>query len=247
MANLESTIESIFKDDYSYRYSRNLYSAPITENSYMEIPINTDVFELPIFAFTNFRGILSKQKNCDVIVAQLYSCGNPSDYRSMDAIIKDIISRKFNEHLHTIEVPGTSQVYYGTRGAIFDANLKPIMMMSWILERVKDEEEHVKYRYKRPILRLDADPCLNKEDQLQRFLSNKLLTSTLALNIYTPYFYNYNDYFIQSNLWSRESFKIKVEIDTCPFNIKKVERPSISVTNEKLLNLVEEYMGEMIP
>jgi hypothetical protein len=96
MASLDSVINAIFEDSNSNSqigrqyYNRNTSNTPITVKKYMEIPIGSDVFELPLFAFEDFKNMHQNEKIGDVIVASLYSCGQTSIYKSLDSIMKDV-------------------------------------------------------------------------------------------------------------------------------------------------------------
>ena len=92
MASLNSVISSIFNDDCCNSMIRRQYGSggnPITFEKYMEIPISSDVFELPLFAFEDFKRMHQNKKIGDVIVASLYSCGQTSNYKFLDSIMKD--------------------------------------------------------------------------------------------------------------------------------------------------------------
>lgn len=253
MASLDYVITSIFNDNGSASqinrdyYGERVTSPAITTKKYMEIPIYMDVFELPLLAFSAFRNMMKYHMECDSLVAQIYSCGRTSNYKSLEAVMKDSLSTNLSKHLIKVEVPNTHRVYYSTFGAVFDHNLKPIMMLSWIMERKISELGQTKFCYKRPLLRLSPTPCLCKEDTMQRFLANKLLTVVLGNTYMTPYFYDCGSFLEQHNSYSnRGTFKMKVEIDECPFILKDVETPSISTTNEQLLQLAVEHIEEAL-
>jgi hypothetical protein len=217
---------------------------PITFEKYMEIPISSDVFELPLFAFEDFKKMHQDKKIGDVIVASLYSCGQTSNYKSLDSIMKDTLSTPFDKHLCRVLIPGSPAVYYATFGAVFDENFTPLMMLSWIMERRVHEDGVIKYSYKKPLLRLNPDPCLNKEDALQRFICGRWMTTALDANVYTPSAYGCRD-FIEPPEY-RSFNHVKIEIDECPFVIRSTDVPSISVTNKDLLQLAAEHIDEIL-
>ena len=117
---LDSAIYSIFNNSNSnstitmQSYGRSNYPAPTTARKYMEIPICADVFELPLLAFKDFVEMHRQRKDSNMIVAQLYSCGQTSTYKSMDSIMKDVLSTYFDRHLSKIEIAGTNNIYYAT-------------------------------------------------------------------------------------------------------------------------------------
>jgi hypothetical protein len=250
MASLDSVISAIFEDSNSNSqirrqyFNRNTSNTPITVKKYMEIPINSDVFELPLFAFEDFKKMHQNKKIGDVIVASLYSCGQTSNYKSLDSIMKDVLSTYFDKHLCKVQVANSPNTYYTTFGAVFDENFTPLMMLSWIMERRINEEGVIKYRYKKPLLRLNPYPCLNKEDALQKFICGRWMTTALGTRVYTPSAYYCRDFIEQSGYLSFNH--VKIEIDECPFVIRGTEVPSISVTNEGLLQLAAEHIDEIL-
>lgn len=237
MLRLDSIIYNIFK----LNRGSNLYPGEnrITSIKYMEIPVDSDVFEVPLFAFHKFCNMLDKGINANTIVAALYSCGAESSYKSIEAIMRNVLYATFDSHLSKIQIDGTSNIYYATMGAVFDKDLNPLMVMSWQMERQNDEREP--YSFKRPILHITPISFVRKEDPVQRFLVGKMLTTALDMDIPEPYLFTDRLHFKTNE----SSFKIKVEIDDCPFNIKGVDVPSISVTNENLLQLAAEHIDEI--
>lgn len=249
MASLDSVINDIFEDSNRYSqirrqcYNRNTSNTPITVKKYMEIPIGSDVFELPLFAFEDFKKMHQNKKIGDVIVASLFSCGQTSSYKSLDAIMKDVLSTYFDRHLCKVQIPSSPNVYYATFGAVFDENFTPLMMLSWIMEREINEEGVIKYRYKKPLLRLNPYPYLNKEDALQKFICGRWMTTALGEVICAPTFYGCSS-FLEQHGYLR--FNLKIEIDECPFVIRGTDVPSISVTNEDLLQLATDHIDEIL-
>lgn len=249
MASLDSVINDIFEDSNRYSqirrqcYNRNTSNTPITVKKYMEIPIGSDVFELPLFAFEDFKKMHQNKKIGDVIVASLFSCGQTSNYKSLDAIMKDVLSTYFDRHLCKVQIPSSPNVYYATFGAVFDENFTPLMMLSWIMEREINEEGVIKYHYKKPLLRLNPYPYLNKEDALQKFICGRWMTTALGEAVCAPTFYGCSS-FLERHGYLR--FNLKIEIDECPFVIRGTDVPSISVTNEDLLQLATDHIDEIL-
>jgi lipopolysaccharide/colanic/teichoic acid biosynthesis glycosyltransferase len=65
-----------------------------------------------------------------------------------------------------------------------------------------------------------------------------------ARESYTPSAYDCRDFIEQSGYLSFNH--VKIEIDECPFVIRGTEVPSISVTNEGLLQLAAEHIDEIL-
>ena len=250
MASLDLVINSIFNYSNSRSmitrqfYGQSNLSTHTTTTKHMEIPISSKTFELPLFAFEGFKRMNIEHRESSTIVASLYSCGLSSDYKSLDSIMKDVLSTRFDKHLCKIQIPNSPNVYYATFGAVFDENLTPLMMLSWIMERRAKENGVVKYHYKKPLLRLNPYPCLNKEDALQKSICGRWMTTALGCFIHAPIFYDC-DNFIEQPDYS-QSYHVKVEIDECPFTIRGTDVPSISVTNEELLQLAADHIDEVL-
>lgn len=250
MASLNSVIQNIYRNnDRLSRIARTYYrrrgNVPVTSRKYMEIPINSDVLEIPLFVLKDFIDIVQGDKDKDVIVAILYSYGQTSSYKSLDSVMKDVLSAPFRQdkRLFKVLVPGSSNIYYATFGAIFDEHFTPLMMMSWELERRVEEEGTNKYYFKKPLLRINPHPCVDKEDALQRFICGRMMATALSSTVYTPYQYRDN-HFISPNSSSFDY--VKVEIDKCPFIIKGTDAPSISVTNKDLLQVAADHIEELL-
>jgi hypothetical protein len=70
------------------------------------------------------------------------------------------------------------------------------------------------------------------------------MTTALDTRVYTPSTYGCRDFIEQSGYLSFNH--VKIEIDECPFVIRGTEVPSISVTNEGLLQLAAEHIDEIL-
>lgn len=247
MANLSSVIRSIFYTSYKYsavarQWMRNP-SYPSNVRKYLEIPIHSDVFELPLLAFQGFLNMLALEDTADVIAVNLRPCSQTSSYKSLESIMKDVLSTPLQEHMCKVQIEGCPNIYYTTFGAVFNEDLKPLMMLSWVMERKPDEDGTMKYYFKKPLLRLDPYSCIAKEDPLQRFLAGKMLTTTLDANIDIPVLYNHRHFI---TILHRENLHAKAEIDECPFIIRETDVPSVSTTNESLLQLAADHIDEML-
>lgn len=249
--NWNNVIDNIFQgsNTYSDITRRGLRSinptTSITPKKYMEIPVNEDTFELPLLALDAFKNMLTKPNQYDILAARIYSCGLSSSYKSLDAIMKDVLSTRLDKHLTKVTIAGSTNVYYATYGALFNENLKPLMMLSWIIERGWNEHGNRMYYLKRPLLRLDPYPCIAKEDAVQKILTGKFMTKVLEFKVGSPYFFEREQ--VNINKYSNWGlFNIKVEIDECPFIIRGVDVPSASVTNEALLQLASDHIDEIL-
>lgn len=247
MASLESVINALYVNSSRYstvkRFHYGHSNSLCTSIKYIEIPVSGDSFEVPLFALDGFHRMVCAGDNCDTLVAPIYSCGYTSSYKSLEAVMKDALSTPLGNALIKVSVSGSPNPYYVTFGTVFDHELNPQMMLSWIIERTVNAEGNNIYGCKRALLRLDPWICRDKGNTMERFLANKLLSTVLNTYIELPY------QFQQTFYQSRRTVDVntpKVEIDICPFHIKEPEVPSISVTNEKLLQLAAEHVEEIL-
>ena len=95
----------------------------------------------------------------------------------------------------------------------------------------------------RPILRVNPYTFLYKSDSMEKFIVNKMINTCLEDKIYLPSSYDLSEKF---KVKSDEKAAVKVIIDNCPFLVHQTDSPSISTTNEKLLQLVIDHLDELI-
>ena len=135
--------------------------------------------------------------------------------------------------------------YYGTQGAVFDKEFDPVMMCSCIVERNKEKEESKSfYKLSKLILRIDPYAFIHKPTSMERFLNNKLITACLENTFFMPSSYLYRNHLRISR--PTEKFPVKVEIDNCPFTVRSANTPSISTTNQQLLQIALNHIHEII-
>lgn len=238
MASLGNVICNIYQSTHASYYScRGRSDRPVIPGrKYMEIPICTDTFEMPVIGLKKFLCMPpSNLNNYKSIAVLLQSSGHTSDFKSAEAIIKNTMDQVYTGDLYQILIE--DRVYYISYGVVFNANLVPIVMLSWLLEK---EHDTGKFKPKRPLLRVDPGLYVTREDAFQRFLCGKLITTALSEPIPTPGIGNviFNNRF--------RYFDLKVEIDKCPFNIKTPDTPSISVTEDRLKQLAVSHIDELL-
>lgn len=253
--DLVDTITEIF-DGYNTRTNgvKWYYGAPPSEGAkkvYMDIPIDKELFEVPTFAFNTFINVLKDRRFDDnAIVAVLKTMNKTPRYVTLSRYMKDILLEDFiNDRLVKLqEKKGTNEfvTYYATHGAIFREDFSPIMMCSWQIKRFKDDNGTYKYDFLRPIMRIDPTCYVSKNDPIERFIANKLPVEAFSSIIYNPsYRVSLPECVIYRDR-SQTSVSLKVEIDKCPFVLKHADAPSISTTNESLLQIVMDHIDEFI-
>jgi hypothetical protein len=211
----------------------------------MEIPTDKEQFELPLFAMHAFaiKQSMDRSKPIDMITAEL-SCSNvQSRYRTMESTFKDLIDSRFTTYrLSRMQVKEGEPMYYVSNGVVFDAHFHPVMMLSWIIERVGDDT--ALFNCIRPILRIDPVCFIQKEDSVQKFLCGKFLTTALNLKVCNPSLYLSTTprvFTTKSTEW-----KVRTEIEECPFSIKYADAPSISTDNQSLIKAALDNIDDIV-
>ena len=221
---------------------------------YIEIPIKEDVFEVPIFALDAFVKAVGQNRDIgtEAIVAALNTLDRTSDYKSVERCMKDILVEDFlNSRLVKINVKDGEDtvLYYGTQGAVFKADFTPIMVASWQFERYietiissgEGEIAEVKYKFLKGILRVDPGVYVNKADPMEKFIVNKIINTCLTNIIRTPPAGHLGTHFSVT-----AAVPFQVEIGYNPFIIHDADTPSISTTNEQLLQAVLDHTEEVM-
>lgn len=250
MENIGLVIRRTFENWYSNGYKHFLQTT-VNENSInLVVPINKETILVPIVALDTLattEGILDK-KPADSIVITLDNIGKQTTYKSLDAGMKDVLTSVLSRY-SLVKLPQknpTDPIYYGTCGAIFDKEFKPIMMMLWEMKKVisSDEDQEVKLKFIRPIVWIDAYTYIYKSNAVERFIANKITTEALNNHYIEIARVRNNGHFIYEDYNCR--FTPKVIIDECPFELQKTDVPSISTTNEELLDVALNYIEEVV-
>lgn len=246
MDRLASIISNCYSE-YSYNHNYRQHSSiiPTGETVYMEVPRTSGPVEIPAFAVASF---LESKVKADKTVITLEEANIISTYAAMDAKIRDAISMPYT-HMFSGSSAGMIKIitgdfdnpyYYGTQGVLFDKNFHPVMMMSWIIEEAEEEDNpSIEYKIVRPLLRIDPGVIVRKSNAVERYIVNKILPTALSL-IYV------SKPRLPNMRCPGGNMHIKVELDECPFNIKRPSIPSVSTTNEMLLDIALENIDEIV-
>lgn len=244
---LLSSVRDLFNGGTAYGSGYNVNTEDSIVVKYMEIPLHGDVFEVPILALIAFEDSLDRLTGAspDAMVIKLNTDHRVSIYKSLERNMRDILIDPFVEHrLIPIKVPEGDRtiIYYGTQGAIFKEDLTPMMLCSYLIERVA-VDGGVKYKILKPVLRITPTVYMHRTLPMEKFIINKMLPACLEDVVELPY----------NNLFSRGLFLpfdrsreiVKVEIDTFPFVVRQSDTPSISTTNQQLLQLAIDHIDEL--
>lgn len=250
-SNLNRTIVHIFS--LIGDWERSLYnSANSIDNrsAYMEVTIDSPTFELPVFMASVFshpdrrwtydseqlENYLKDGKG--TIVAKLNTENRYCSYSSFAAIMKEVLEESFYRSrlvkVTTKQGENTFD-YYVTSGAIFDSNFDPVLLCTWTIERYEDNGTF-KCRLVQPIVRIDPDCFIHRPNPIERFISGKFAQTALSITCDPP-----------RTLTNGKKYnnKVLVEINKIPFKIKHADIPSISTTNEELIQLVRDNIDDI--
>ena len=249
MIDLITALDYSFENVHSSYDYRSTRIQDVREDiAYMIIPISSDTIEVPSLALQTFETNLQLRKynNYPEELAITLTCqGARTNYKSLEAVVRDVFPTRFNSY-HLIRIPeqkDTTKKYYITNGAIFDEDFKPIVMVTWQIQKVYYDNTAFKLRFLRPILRVSPEIVINRSNSIERFIVNKLMPNVLSIyRIEVPSITG-NDLL---EAYTSQSFKAKVVIDKMPFPIKKVDIPSISTTNEELLDVALSNIDELV-
>lgn len=258
--NLTSTLNDAFRN-YNTSCCWHTGNIPNVNSSerYMEIPINKDVFEIPLFAISAFNEAINKGNEPESIIVVLNTENRDPGYKTLDRNMRDVLKERFDvSRLVAIPVKdgNNTLMYYGTQGAIFSDYFTPLMMCSWLVEKYQvthtiadsasgkfHNEEITEYKLTRPLFRINPDVYRTKGDSMERYLAGKTLNTILDLSFLSVHIPGLCSR-ISTN--DRAYNKVKVEIDKSPFIIHDPDVPSASISNKELLQLAIDHIDEVL-
>ena len=251
MRDLKTAISYCFECVAADTYSISRSISFTDKSSYMLIPVTGDNIEIPtmtMFSLPTLENKILQKEPIDALAVNLNNNGGYSTFKSVSASIRDAFTVLYkNAHLRKLVTVGDPEkTYYGTYGAIFDENFKPIVMLSWELKKIYRDDELRPYKYKfiRPILRVAPEVSINKSNTVERFIINQIIPTALSIN-YPSSPSCHRSVIYESNSTNCNT-KVKVLIEKIPFIIKETDVPSISTTNEELLGTALNYIDEIV-
>lgn len=224
---------------------------------YIEIPIDQDEFEVPIFAMTKFIELVKNNLDTDfqVMAAELYSRNAPLRYVSVERYMRDVLLDIFSKN-GLLKCPAKSKdgtvTYYATHGAVFNSFLEPVAMCSWQFKRYLCEDTTVKntrptYSFVRPIFRIDPSVYMSQNDAMEKFLIKRFSTALLSLcKVSTPLRKELPARIVTISEY-KDLIAPSVRIEKIPFNINPISEPTIDTTNEELRRTALNYVEEIVP
>lgn len=253
--DIKGLLQEIF---YQCNCPRNNYWNTPKDNfstmRYLEIPFSRGMIEVPTFAFNGFlKAAIEDYPDLPAfLVAKLKVSTHNTYFRTMDSIAKSLMPLEFKEErLCHFQLSEDSPIYYMSHGLILNADFKPLVMCSWILEEMLSSEEiGSKYRFVRPIVRISPSCFLEEPNTVSRFITNRLFKNAMNLEVSLPTMSQTYDVpwgqavsVIGEDLISRR--KVTVEIGNIPFNSRYKDSPSISTTNDKIMEIARSCVSDI--
>lgn len=245
MASLTQTIQRCF-DGYRNSWYNSHYcdlynnSNPI---SFMTVPIKEEAFEVPVAVLPILNDKRGKLKTVDEIAMCLAPSQRVLAYKSLDASVRNALSTPVRD-VPTVKLTNVPDVgpYYCSMGAIYNTELYPVMMCSWLVHIDKEAESPLNTYVDliRPIVRVDPQVFIDKNNAVNRYIVNKIIPSALSVSFTSWHTLPYR--VVGGSL----NHSIKVEIEKCPFKIKKPIVPTINTTNVNLINSVLDNIDDII-
>jgi len=221
----------------------------------MVIDVSQPVFEVPLFVMPMFCPRMQDlfDNNFTVVVPLIHSLRSPS-YKSVPcAIAKEVFSCSHydSDKLWRIKLPAPNEevVYYGSRGVVFNESLKPMAICSWRMSKtdVASPDSPVKHivSIERPVLRISPECYLAKADPVQSFINNKMLKTLLADPVRAPWSYSFHGQPSCEVLHCGDMFRVRVIIEDWPYPIESPSPPSVSVTQQDLVDTVLDNIDDL--
>ena len=247
MGRLEDNIRWAFGSSINYISARGCDLAAHCDTAYIEIPLSSPQFEVPVFAMMDFdRALEDGYNGQEAIVARLRKGNLMSRYSSINRIMQDVICSTYKQNfLVPVAVTcGNDEVYYfATQGAVFTRHLHPLVMCSWIVEWTEGNDQF-DFRLIRPIMRVDPECYVNKSNPMEKFIVNKMMPAVLDVQ---PNLHESIDPPSVGHIADPlNPYEIKVEICKSPFIMRRPGEPSISTTTGELVQTAINHFNEII-
>lgn len=203
------------------------------------------VFEIPLFLMNRLTSHLPFiNGSTEMAVIRLDSTDDYTKYKSLPAIVKEVLSPVFNTDSAITAVSfkvhekDCTYNYYSLGGAVFTEALKPLMISTWEVEKTITNDT-ASYNFICPVLHINPD-CYFRPYPIEKFIIGRFLKAALNTNISCP----------SSNCRLGSDYNyytkpLRVEISELQFPLKETHTPSINTTNEELLKLVLDFKDDI--
>lgn len=233
MAKLEEALYKVYRDvAYGIRHWPDPQES-IVKN--MEIPVGTDVIEVPCFLLPRFKLYAhSNNQSANAIITQLSNCAHKPMYKTLNSVLSYSIRTRI---ITKFEVSQQNQTvkYLITFGAILEEDLNPIMMCSWVLRKIPNTEDNGCYEYLYPLLRIAPKCLLYPNNLMERTIGKKIPLLLIGKTI-------------RPNSWvtliEEDLGPLRLEVADSPFKMTAITPAFPDVSNEDLLRCVYNYSDD---
>jgi hypothetical protein len=220
---MPSTLEFAVIDMYhqsghyaSNRLERSTYNSMAI---FMEIPSINEFHEVPVLVFNQFPNRPLIRSNIPYVI-RLQAKGSVPPFKTLNRNMVDILRHnpEFSGGLVTIDVPGndSSSNIYYVANGIILSQQFKPLMLA--SWGLGSSET--------PILRIDPEVFIHQEDAMQRFIVKKILPCFLSSDF--------------------SEGSPKAIIEECPFNIRRVQFPDGSTSEEELRQIVADHVDDIV-
>lgn len=233
MAKLEEALYNVYRSVSYGRGRCSNHQEFIVKN--MEIPVDTDVVEIPCFLLSRFKLYAhSNHQSADAIITQLSGCVQEPMCKTLNSELSYSIRAK---GITKFEISQQNQTvkYLITFGAVLEEDLNPIMMCSWVLRKIPDTEDNDCYEYLYPLLRIAPKCLLHPNNLMERTIGKKIPSLLIGETI-------------RPNSWvtliEEDLGPLRLEVADSPFKMTAITPAFPDVSNEDLLRCVYNYSDD---
>lgn len=240
--NLSNFIGNLFSGDF---YTHHVDTTQQCLGYYEFLRRGEGIFEIPLFLMNRLTTHLPFiDRSTEVAVVRLESTDDYAKYKSLPAIVKEVIRPTYNTDSaitaisFKVHEKDCTYNYYSLGGAVFTEALKPLMISTWEVEKTITNDT-ASYNFICPVLHINPD-CYFRPYPIEKFIIGRFLKAALNTNISCP----------SSNCRLGSEYNcytkpLKVEISELHFPLKAARTPSINTTNEELLKLVSDFKDDI--
>lgn len=232
----------MFSQSEHHSWQKGIVELDGSYSHYIDVDLSPSIFEVPLFLTSYFcKNIecISKSPFVHLAAPLQISTQSPVHVSIPTVLSKDVFLTSFsNNRLYKIR---SQNLYYGTRGALFNKDMIPLFMCSWKVERKETQDSVYRYNLLNPILRIAPSVILDKSDSVQSFLVNKLLKTFLSCQICKPAYYTYPYMDMGDSIYA----SVQVILENIPFKITTVQQPSVSMTQQELKETVLDNIKDL--
>lgn len=246
-----SVYRNLVDDAYTFFFGNPFvdqrYPEDVYGSKYLEVPVNSPVFEVPVFMLPEFCALFYRQPNIDTLISRIASRGDTPRYKSVDRYMRDVLNSNYDGPILTklpFKYGDETKFYYGTRGAVFDDEFNPITLFLWRINRTDANYSSVPFKYVKPVLRITSSCFLQQNNLIHKFIIKRVIPAVLEKGLQIPSIIH-RELFDVSNIESRIPVEIIIE-NEFPLKITNVHAPSVNTTPQDLLKVVENHKEELI-